>query len=522
VEHLNLMKSLIKRPVVFLYFFVLIVVLGIIVHGDYGIGWDEKISRECGLHSYNYVFNGDDALFEFKDRQYGVAFELPLILVEKALNLKDSQQIFRMRHLVNHLLFLIAICFFYLLLKRVFKSEWLALLGALMLLLSPRIFAHSFFNSKDLPFLSMMIISLFTLTKTDVGKWKYLVLHGIITGIAINIRIMGVLIVALSILWFILMFLQHKNLKLFLRKSITYSIVVLISLYVFWPYLWTDPVNHFIAAFREMSNFNWDDPVLFFGREFPGTDVPWYYIAAWIGISTPVLYLIFSLLGFGLFISKLLPARRADIFNDPFKFQIIALLGITVPLSMVIIFNSTLYDDWRQMYFIYPFILITAIFGIFQLIKKFKNKPVIIRSMILLMIVYLAFTGFRMVIIHPHQQVYFNECVPTKSEYIRYNFEMDYWGLSYKQSLEHILDFDKRDKINVLFANAPGQYNVEIIDAIQRSRINIVNNELSADYFISNYRWHPGDYPNGEPFYSIFVNGCPINSVWKLDGKPAD
>ena len=38
-------------------------------------------------------------------------------------------------------------------------------LGSLFLILSPRIFAHSFYNSKDLAFLSFFIISIYTMVR---------------------------------------------------------------------------------------------------------------------------------------------------------------------------------------------------------------------------------------------------------------------------------------------------------------------------------------------------------------------
>jgi hypothetical protein len=43
----------------------------------YGTYWDEYLQRDMGKMSYNYVFNDDDALKTFMDKDYGVLIELP-------------------------------------------------------------------------------------------------------------------------------------------------------------------------------------------------------------------------------------------------------------------------------------------------------------------------------------------------------------------------------------------------------------------------------------------------------------
>lgn len=61
---------------------------------DFGISWDESFQRKTGTINYQYVFEGDSTLLTFHDRDYGAAFELPLILIEKFLGLKDSRDVF--------------------------------------------------------------------------------------------------------------------------------------------------------------------------------------------------------------------------------------------------------------------------------------------------------------------------------------------------------------------------------------------------------------------------------------------
>ena len=68
----------------------------------------------------------------------------------------------------------------------------LAILGSTFLFLSPRIFAQSFYNNKDIVFMSLFVISLYTainfLEKPNV---KNAIIFSIISSLAIDIRILA-------------------------------------------------------------------------------------------------------------------------------------------------------------------------------------------------------------------------------------------------------------------------------------------------------------------------------------------
>lgn len=84
-------------------------IIALTTYKQYGISWDEGRQRQTGLVNYRYVVYGDQGLLNYSDRDYGVAFELPLILIEMALGLEHSRDIFLARHLLTHFFFLIRI-----------------------------------------------------------------------------------------------------------------------------------------------------------------------------------------------------------------------------------------------------------------------------------------------------------------------------------------------------------------------------------------------------------------------------
>ena len=132
------------------------------------------------------------------DRYYGAAFEAPLaLLLERIIGMEDSRDILLGRYLLTHLVFLAGGVFCYLLVLRMFNSRPLALVALVLFLLHPRIYAHSFFNSKDVPFLAMFMIALWLVHRAfrhdTLGAF---VLCGAGVGLLVNLRIMGVILFA--------------------------------------------------------------------------------------------------------------------------------------------------------------------------------------------------------------------------------------------------------------------------------------------------------------------------------------
>ena len=98
--------------------FLIALLIGLLTYQDYGISWDEAISRNNGILSFDYIFNNDESLLIYKDRQYGVGFELVLVFLERWMKLKDTRDVFLMRHLVTHIFFLISVLAGYILIRK--------------------------------------------------------------------------------------------------------------------------------------------------------------------------------------------------------------------------------------------------------------------------------------------------------------------------------------------------------------------------------------------------------------------
>ena len=129
-----------------------------------------NINRDNGFVSLKYIFekigiNADLSKFvvdipnlgDYKDKAYGVVFDLPLAFFEFFFDIDNTRDAFLFRHLINFILFFISTVVFFILCNQIFQDKVLSLIGSLSLILSPRIFAESFYNPKDIIFMSLFI-----------------------------------------------------------------------------------------------------------------------------------------------------------------------------------------------------------------------------------------------------------------------------------------------------------------------------------------------------------------------------
>lgn len=489
-------------------------IVSIFIFKDYGISWDEDTQRETGKLTYEYIFNDNQELLNWPDKDYGVAFELPLYMLEKALNLKDSRDIYLSRHLATHLFYLVGAFFLFLLIDLLYKNKWLATIGFLLLVLNPRIYAHSFFNTKDIPFMAMFIICLYLNAKAFKTKQiKYFILLGFSYGLLINLRLMGALLPFLSTLFLFFDYWIEKD-KTNLKLWLILTVISCLTLYVSWPYLWNNPFFNFYEAFRNMSKFRWGGHVLFNGDITKSRLIGWKYIPTWFSITTPILYLMSGLFGTVILVYYFIKSPYnylRNILNRNFLVFLICFFG---PVFVVIVLRSVLYDGWRQLYFIYPSFILLCVYGLHHGFKNGYKKTVLIITFLALF-----FASKFMVENHPLQHVYFNSLVDTNTpEHLRLQFELDYWGTSYKQSYDYILNNDASKRITVKVENIPGTLNRLILPKNERNRIQLVETIEEADYFITNYRGHYQDYDGLESnkWHSIKVYNNSVNAIYKL------
>jgi len=501
-------------------------ITGINTYKTYGTQWDEYLQRNMGRVNYNYIAEGNDSLLILNGRDYGIVVELPLYALEKKFAPDQPAASTFIRHLACYFLFCVGVFFFYLILLKLRFSNWWAFFGALMLVLSPRIYGHAFINSKDVPLMVFYIIAYYALLcfieKPDIKRSFFLALS---TALLIDTRITGVIIVPIAILFFFLFEYQKSNLSFkellnisLLKKLKYYFIFSALLVYLFWPYLWLNPIKNFLVAFLNMSHYRWKGYSLLFGDFLFSFETPWYFSLSWIALTTPLLYLFLYFVGFTSIVYQIVRLKKQVFKHKEILEKLMALSLFMLPLLAIIILKSVLYDTWRHVYFVYPFLLIVGMYGAQWIFEKLKNKMMKWAS-VALFTVLLTVELVKMANAFPNEYVYFNELVSDKHENIRYHYDMDYWGTTFRLGFEKILEIDKRDTIKVTGNCYPAYSNYNLLkNMVPNCRLQYVLKEKEADYYLTNYRFKPNDHDEQQhkKIYGLRYRNSEIMGVYKL------
>ncbi|HEX9333086.1 MAG TPA: hypothetical protein VF896_14435 [Anaerolineales bacterium] len=238
---------------------------------------------------------------------------------------------------------------------------------------------------------------------------------GIILGLTVSIRIFGVwagILIAGYILW-------KSGRKAWLAITL-YALIAILAMYLTWPYLWPDPFGHFFETVQVMAQHPWPGSVLFDGATYPAQRLPASYMPILLAIqfTEPV---------WVLFIFGLVAAIYGSIKKRTESHELLALtlVWFVLPLVTFIILRPTLYDNFRQSFFIVP-----PIFFMIGLTFDLVHKPILQGALIALVLLPGLIASVRL---HPYEYIYYNQLLGGVVGAVD-RFELDYWGTSYREA----------------------------------------------------------------------------------------
>lgn len=476
---------------------VIYAVLGLFLYDDYGCGPDEGMERQTALVNYKYVVRKLNIpisrenetwlgylpeLHEYRDRYYGTALHFPLVLIEAAVHFTmEPAEFYGLRHFYTFLNYYLGVICIYRLLTRRFGSRKYGLAGMLMMILSPRFFAESFYNNKDVIFVAWYAICADLLDlwfrKRDI---KTSVILAFALALTCNTRFNGIIYLAVFLfLWLFDVLRNHnaESTKMFLLTLL----LTIVLFYLITPNFWESPFRTLV----ETLQFNMHHPN--HGSEgnlFKGVPVDaartLTYIPVWIAITVPTVYMIFSLAGtlrYAVIVVSDLLYRRFREFNLTDAMMFISGFGA---VFFIIAAHVTIYNGWRHCYFAYPCFVYFAV-SFLNLIDQRKNR--------LMSVVCYALMGCAMIyngiwigLNHPFEYVYF---VPWARESAS-DFSGDYWSVSSRALLEYIVknDPERMLKVNHAYSQA-GSINRGLLSEEQRKYLKLTYDETpDVDYYI--------------------------------------
>lgn len=242
---------------------------------------------------------------------------------------------------------------------------------------------------------------------------------GIMLGLAVSIRIFGVwagVLVGGYFLW-------KSGQKAWLILT-TYALIAILAMYLTWPYLWPNPIGHFFETVQIMAQHPWPGSVLFNGATYEANNLPPAYVPMFLAIQLTEPVWILFIVGLAAVVYGFVKRRTESRELLAFTF-----VWFIVPLVTFMILRPTLYDNFRQSFFIVPPIFFMAGLN-FDLIR---NR--VIQSALIALVILPGL--FASVQLHPYEYVYYNQFIGGVKGAVD-RFELDYWATSYREAADEV------------------------------------------------------------------------------------
>ena len=501
-----------KKSIILFFIYSVSVLLALITYEDYGIHIEEKFHRLNGHYWLNYLSDqfGFDNIKQITEKKiseisdytlspvsvynkYSIIFDLPTALLEILLDINNVQKIYYLKHILSFFLFLVSSLFFFKILEYRYKKFFLSFTGLILYITTPRILGDSFLY-KDILFLSFFMITFYYFYKSlTVFNYKFLFIFSLMSALSVNLRIFAILVPILFISLIIIRNFYSKNVLNSFKKIFFYLIFFFIFLVIFWPYLWSDPVNNFFELFKSVRNDLVNVKIFYNGSYVSNRTLPDYYLIEWIAISTPSVQFILFLLGFFYCFVRILKRfvliKEESIYNDLWRgnkeeLDFICVLFLVTFYFFFIFFNAPLYNGWRLVYFLNIFLLYFSI-NFLSIIQIFFSKKHLKKIFYLIIIFLISYNCYAIIKTHPFQSIYFNSLISKDRKNI---YEGDYHGLATKHFFRNILSESKKNTINIAVAShTPIQRGLETSEMKFKKKLNIIGQEYDkADYIFKN------------------------------------
>jgi len=392
-------------------------------------------------------------------------------------------------HAYTFLLVFWGMCSLFFLGRELFGNDRLSAFIVLLFFLTPRMFAESHYNDKDMILLSLTFTIFYwgkrLMKDQSVRSLFMLAFAG---AVATNTRIVSIWIfgaVGLYILFYFIVTKQfHKKL---LAKTVG-CILLWIALFVLLtPACWPDMQGFFRYFFINAVDYDlWHDYVLFDGRMLHRdyTGMPRKYLPVMMLYTIPVGILLLSAWGCMAAAADFIRKRGSCLADTGYVLLMAAVGG--VPLVYASLMATPLYNGWRHFYFAYAAVIAAAGYGAFRLLKiaQAYGKTAFVKAGALL---YLLLLAVGILMNYPQEHSYYNLLAGRN---VQERFELDYWNMSVKQAYESVLEHAGGREVTVGVLNIPTGWglteNRRVLPEKEQALISIAEEWKDAGYVIVN------------------------------------
>jgi len=373
------------------------------------------------------------------DTYYGIgfhAFAFPFqVLLQPylahKLNTDSKTALLFGKHPVVFFMFVISVIAFYRLARFFIRERWIAFAIAAAYATYPYLFGHAMMNVKDCPFLSVYLVCTYLsvrlvkhrLHKPIASLRRDATALLLATAVLASVRLPGLVILLQYVVTFGLTdyfswradqasdrLLRWRYVSLFLG-------LLLVLIIVAYPTFWINPLRGLYGGLKYMAWHPQRAYTLTWGHEWEASSTPTLiYLSGWLAVKLPIMILA------GL---VLVPFTVQRIVRDPFQriAYLTLLFGSLYMLIAIVVMRSHLYDETRQVLFVYPLLFLLGSIALYVMSHKLALTAAILSFAIFI---------WDQVQLSPYQYVYFNEAARFLD--IDRLFETDYWGASCRES----------------------------------------------------------------------------------------
>jgi len=483
----------------------LVALIVVATFADYGVTWDED------GHNWYGVFVLDYYLSLFKDGRclnwlnlynYGAAFDT----IAAALNRFSPLGTYETRHLLNGFLGVLGLAGCWKL-ARSLGGPRAGFIAALLLLAVPNYYGQMFNNPKDIPFAVGMVWSIYYMVRIipllPRPKWSLVAKLGVATGMALGVRVGGLLIFCYAGL-LLLCFVVWRGIETphprriladgfasCWRVLVPTIIVAYPVMLLFWPWAQESPIANPLHSLLFFSHETFPYRTLFAGHYFPASDLPWTYLPTYIIIALPELVLALALAAP---VAALVVMRRlsGSERRDWILRHGLLAFAIIFPVAYAVAIKAVLFDGMRHFIFVLPLIAVAAALVADRLLDRlahFEYRRPIYGALALYGVGHFSM----MAMLHPNEYVYYNGFVGGV-EGAQGLFKLDYWANSYAEAVDGLENYLEM------------QYGLDFMD--RDFTVAVCGPPISADYFFPKNFTFSEDREHADFFIAFTKDDC--------------
>ncbi len=427
--------------------FVVLVAAVVLTFRSYGISTDEYVQQVYGEKLWAFYLSGfaDQSAFHYDNLYlYGGLFDMTAVALQHFLPLEPYDT----RHLLCGLIGVLGIAGTWRLAREV-GGPRVGFLAAALLALTASWYGAMFNNTKDIPFATGMVWSLYFACRVVANlprpRMRDVLWFGTVVGATLAVRVGAAFMVFYVAIAVVLHAaaagrewgwraaggeLWQSALRLAAAAPIAYAIMG-----IFWPWSVMSPLDPLLAV-GQLTNFGFLNTELD-DRFYRATELPFNYLPVYLAIKVPEI----TLLGLALLLGgaglSLLRARWAAGQLSPKMLQVIVIvLSVVIPIVYFVVMRPSLYNGMRHFFFIVPPLCVGAAAGLhwsWASVSAWRSWAHSAVAAALLAVA--SHQIVDMIRLHPHEYIYYNALVGgPKGAFRRY--ELDYWSNFLPQALE--------------------------------------------------------------------------------------